>query len=133
MTVAAEDPLHWPLVTEYLDHADAGRLVVPVCENCGDSHFPPRVVCPYCLSDDVDLCESDGTGSIYSFTVVHVEYHPTWGSNTPYCNALVDLDDGPVVFGNVLDCDPEALSVGASVAVDFEEIDGTTMPVFVLD
>lgn len=133
MTVAAEDPLHWPLVTEYLTHADAGRLAVPVCESCGDAHFPPRVVCPHCLSDSVELRESEGTGSVYSFTVVHVKYHPTWGSETPYVNALIDLDDGPVVFGNIIDCDPEVISVSASVTVDFEEIDGTTMPVFVLD
>lgn len=132
MIVAAEDPLHWPIVTEYLDHAAAGRLAVPVCRNCGESHFPPRVLCPYCLSDGVELRESDGTGRVYSFTVVHVDQHPTWGPKAPYCNALVELDDGPIVFGNVVDCDPDAVSVGAAVTVAFEEIDGTTLPVFVL-
>ena len=133
MRMAASDPLHWPIVSEYFDHAENGEFAVPVCGDCGESHFPPRVACPHCLSADVDLRESDGTGTIYSYTVVHVDYHPMWGEQTPYCNALIDLDDGPVVFGNVVDCAPEAVSVGAAVSVGFEEIDGTTFPMFVLD
>ncbi|USZ73609.1 Zn-ribbon domain-containing OB-fold protein [Natronosalvus halobius] len=130
--MSASDPLHWPIVSEYLEHAADGRLVFPVCADCGESHFPPRVACPHCLSADVDLRESAGTGIVYSYTVVHVDYHPTWGERTPYCNALVELDDGPIVFGNVVDCDPDQVSVGAPVTVDFTDVVGTTLPVFVL-
>lgn len=128
-----EDPLHWPIVSRYLAKAEAGQLSVPVCTDCGEAHFPPRVVCPYCLSSDVALVESDGDGRVYSFSVVHVDYHPTWGSRTPYVNALVALDDGPVVFGNIVDCDPGEVNVDAAVTVDFERVDATTLPVFRLE
>lgn len=131
--MAASDSLHWPIVLEYLDYASEGQLAVPVCADCGESHFPPRVACPHCLSANVDLRESDGTGTVYSYTVVHVDYHPTWGAKTPYCNALIALDDGPVMLGNIVNCNPDAVSVGATVAVDFKDIDGMTLPVFVLD
>lgn len=130
--MATEDPLHWPIVTEYLERVDAGRLVVPACGDCGETHFPPRVVCPYCLSADVTLRDSDGTGTVYAYSVVHVDYHPTWGSETPYVNALVDLDDGPVVFGNIVDCDPDEVAVGAAVTVTFQEVDEAMLPVFTL-
>jgi uncharacterized OB-fold protein len=130
--MTTSDPLHWPLVTEYFERAEADELTVPVCEDCEATHFPPRAVCPYCLSGSLSLRESAGEGTVYSFSVVHVDYHPTWGTETPYVNALVDLDDGPVVFGNVIDCDPEEVSVGAPVEVAFEEIEGTVRPVFAL-
>lgn len=129
--MSADDPLHWSLVSTYLDHAAEGRLVVPECADCGDAHFPPRTLCPYCLSSSVELRESAGTGVLYSFTVVHVEYHPYWGDRTPYLNALVDLDDGPVMFGNVVNCDPDDIAVGDTVAVTFEEVDGQALPMFV--
>ena len=127
---ATEDPLHWPVVVEYLEHAADGRLVVPECRDCGESHFPPRVVCPYCLSSALDLRESAGKGTLYSFSVVHLDYHPTWGERRPYVNALVALDDGPTVFANVVECDPEALSVGDPLTVTFEAVDGTPLPMF---
>ncbi|WP_411965886.1 Zn-ribbon domain-containing OB-fold protein [Haloferax sp. YSMS24] len=130
MTTETADPLHWPLVTEYLDYAADGRLMVPECRDCEEAHFPPRVVCPYCLSSSVELRESDGHGTLYSFSVVHLEYHPTWGNETPYVNALVSLDDGPTVFANVVDCDPASLSVGDSLTVTFEAIEEQLLPMF---
>lgn len=128
--MSTEDPLHWPLVVSYLDAAADGRLVVPGCADCGEAFFPPRAVCPYCLSSSVDLRESAGEGTVYAYSVVHLEYHPTWGEETPYVNALVDLDDGPVVFGNLVDCDPDDIEVGLPVEVRFEPVDGRPLPMF---
>lgn len=124
------DSLHWPLVEAYLEHAAAGRFVVPECRDCGETHFPPRVVCPYCLSSSLDLRESAGEGTVYSFSVVHLDYHPTWGEETPYVNALVELADGPTVFANLVGCEPAAVSVGDPVTVTFEDVDGQTLPMF---
>lgn len=128
--MATEDPLHWPIVTSYLDAAADGRLTVPVCADCGETFFPPRAACPHCLSASVDLRESSGEGVVYSYSIVHLEYHPTWGDETPYVNALVDLDDGPVVFANVVDCDPDDVDVGLPVEVRFASVDGRPLPVF---
>lgn len=130
--MSTDDSLHWPLVAEYLAHAEECRLVVPECEECGESHFPPRVLCPYCLSS-VKLRESAGRGTVYAFTVVHLEYHPFWEEKTPYINALIDLDDGPVMFANLIDCEPDDVAVGDIVTVTFEEIGDQTLPMFTPD
>lgn len=125
------DPHHWPLVVEYWEKVEDCALPVPKCTNCDEMFFPPRVVCPYCLSGDVELFDSEGTGKLYSYSVVHVDYHPDWGSKAPYVNALVDLDDGPVVFGNVVDYDSEELEVGRPVEVRFDRpVDEQLMPLF---
>jgi uncharacterized OB-fold protein len=118
------------VVTAYLDHAAEGRLAVPECRDCGETHFPPRVVCPYCLSSALDLRESAGEGTVYSFSVVHLDYHPEWGDETPYVNALVDLDDGPVVFANLVGCDPETVAVDDPVTVTFRRVGDRTLPMF---
>lgn len=128
------DPRRYPQAEAYLEAANERRLVVPRCLDCGDHFFPPRVVCPYCLGDHVELEESRGTGSLYSYSVVRTDGHPDRGEEAPYPVALVDLDDGPVVFSTVADCDPADLSVGMDLAVEFQALDGNQLyPVFVPD
>ena len=125
------DPHHWPLVVEYWERVEDQRLSIPTCTDCGEMFFPPRVVCPYCLSGKLELRDSDGIGTIYSFSVVHTDYHPDWGSETPYVNALIELDNGLVIFTNIVDCEPDALEVGSAVEVTFDRpVDDRLMPLF---
>jgi uncharacterized OB-fold protein len=130
MSQGSTDPLHWPLVEEYLAHAAAERLMIPVCAACEATHFPPRALCPYCLSEAVSLRRSAGAGTLYSFSIVHLDYHPEWGERTPYVNALVSLADGPTVFANIVDCDPATLAVGDPVEATFLGVGGQPRPVF---
>lgn len=127
------DPYHWPYVIEFFARVADEEYPIPTCGNCGESFFPPRVLCPYCLSNDLGYTTAAGTGTLHSFSVVRVDHHPDWGARAPYVNALISLDDGPVVFGNIVDCDPVDLSVGMEVTVTFDEAVGdseTTMPYF---
>ena len=51
----------------------------------------------------------------------------------PYAVAVVKLDEGPVMMTNLLNCDPEAVSVGMPVRACFEErADGFKIPQFEL-
>lgn len=125
------EELYPPAVEAYWEAADDRRLVVPVCEDCGETFFPPRAACPYCLSRDLSHRESAGTGEVYSYSVVRVDGHPTMGDRAPYVVALVALDDGPTVFSTVTDCAVSEVSVGMDLAVDFERLDGDQLyPVF---
>ncbi len=56
----------------------------------------------------------EGTGTVRSFTIVH---RAVPGIPVPYVSALVDLDGGGVVKGNLLGCDPtpEAVQLGMKV------------------
>lgn len=127
-----DHPPRSALVREYWRRVHEGELPVPRCRDCDDAFFPPRARCPYCLGADLELVASSGMGRVYSYTVVHLEYHPDWGPKTPYVNALVELDNGPVVFANVVDCDPEDVDVGTRVEVTFDApVDDRTLPLFV--
>jgi uncharacterized OB-fold protein len=49
----------------------------------------------------------------------------------PYIIALIDLAEGPRMMSQIIDTEPEALSSGLSVMVDFESwSDSITLPVF---
>jgi uncharacterized OB-fold protein len=104
------------------------NLIGSYCENCKKSFFPKRAICPNCRRNGklIEKKFSD-TGKIYSYTTV---YSPASGfqDKVPYIIAIVKLDDGPTVIGNVVDADPKEIEIGKSVEVSFrkwfEEKDG---------
>jgi uncharacterized OB-fold protein len=72
-----------------------------------------------------------GRGAIFSFIVVHRPQHPAFLDDAPYNVAIVELEEGPRLHGNVRDCANEALHVGMPVEVVFEAAnDEVTLPQF---
>ena len=56
---------------------------------------------------------------------------PPFGERVPYVAAVVDLDEGPRMMTNVVDCEFDALRIGMSLTVGFRvESDTITLPVF---
>lgn len=113
------------------DACSEGRLLVKRCLDCGEAHFYPRPFCPACWSDAVEWEEASGRATLYTWSVVHHNDLPPWNEQVPYVAAVVALSEGPRMTTNVVNCDPEALSVGMPLRVAFEERTGEwTVPVF---
>ncbi|MFP5325896.1 MAG: Zn-ribbon domain-containing OB-fold protein, partial [Acidimicrobiia bacterium] len=47
-----------------------------------------------------------------------------WRVGAPYVLAYVELDEGPRVLTNIVDCDVDEVSVGQRVTVTFDTADG---------
>jgi len=71
---------------------------------------------------------SAGLGIIYSFTVVYRA--PLDGFEVPYVLAVVDLEDGFNMMTNIVGIDPEDVSIGMSVAVQWRDLGEISLPVF---
>ena len=107
------------------------ELVVQRCRSCGAFRYHPRAVCPACLSDDTEWVRASGRGEIYTFTVTRQNQAPAFAARVPYVLAYVLLDEGVQVLTNIVDCDPEAVRIGMSVEVTFEDLnDEISLPVF---
>lgn len=109
----------------YFEGCRAGKLILGRCQDTGSLFHYPRHVSPFTLSNNVAFVEAAGTGTIYSFSVAR--------GKEPYCVAYIQLDEGPVMLSNVVECDLDALKVGQKVRVKFRatEGDGAPVPVFV--
>ena len=115
----------------FWDAARERRLLIKRCAACGRAHHYPRPFCPYCWSRDVAWEQARGTGTVYTFSVVHRNDLPPFNERLPYVAAIVELDEGPRMMTNIVDCDVDEVSVGMAVEVDFRAIDDTvTIPVF---
>jgi uncharacterized protein len=109
-----------------------GNLLVERCADCGRWQHPPTGACGTCGGTAVPQPVS-GKGTIFTFTVNHQQYHPE--VPPPYVVAVVELAEqaGLRLPTNIVDCDPDGVSIGAPVHVRFEQHDDAFVPVFVLD
>lgn len=75
-----------------------GKLVTTHCRDCGHWSWPPRPICSKCHGGNVSLDEVSGTGSIYSWIVVHRSTTPDMMKYVPYTLALVRLDEQADIY-----------------------------------
>ena len=117
--------------TAWWDATRDGKLLIRRCRACAQASFYPRPFCPHCWSDDVEWEEASGRATLYTWSVVYQNDLPPFPSRVPYVAAVVDLEEGPRMMTNVVDCDFDALTVGMALTVTFrEETDAITVPVF---
>src|ERR1700722_9827147 len=109
-TIEAESQPFWDAAREH-------RFLIRRCNNCGAVHHYPRPFCPTCWSDDLAWQEASGRATLYTFSTVYMNDLPPFNGRLPYVAAAVDLEEGPRVMTNIVDCDPADLRVGMAVEV----------------
>ena len=76
-----------------------GKLSGARCTNCEAPSWPARAVCHRCGSPGLTAENFSVSGSLITYTTVHV---PRPGLETPYTLGQVHLEgNGPVIFGHV--------------------------------
>ena len=119
-----DPPLPNPETRAFWDAAAAGKLMIGKCAACGETHFYPRAICPYCFSDNTNLQPASGDGTIYTYSVMR-------RAPVPYAIAYVTLAEGPTMMTNIVDCDLDALSIGQRVKLVFKPTQGgPPLPMF---
>ncbi len=117
-------PVPFPETVPYWEAATNGKLLLRQCGACGECHFYPRMLCPFCFSDQTDWREAAGVGAIYSFSI-------TRRAEILYAIAYVTLAEGPTVMTNIVDCDLDAIRVGQEVRLVFKPSEnGQLIPMF---
>ncbi len=77
------------------------------CNNCKYNFYYPRNVCPKCGSYNIKINESNGNGTIYSYTVMNKS---TW--------AIVSLNEGFKMYMNIYGNNPE---INKKIKIIFED------------
>lgn len=115
----------------FLAAARAGRLVVQRCAACGALRFPPRELCSGCLGREATWQQVSGRGEVFSYNVMHQIYHPGFAAEVPYAVVIVQLEEGPKMTSNLVDCPLDEIRIGMPVEVVFvEAAPEVTLPKF---
>lgn len=104
------------------------KLVLLRCSNCGTWRMPGRDRCVDCWSTESAWEEASGRGKLYSFGIMHQQYHPAFADALPYNFAVVELEEGPRMISNVIECANDALRVDMPLVASYDDVsDETTL------
>ena len=123
-------PKPTPETAHYWEGARRGELRLQRCNACAHAYFPPRPFCPECSSRDVSVFRASGKAKLYSYVISHMK---SPGYTPPFAIAVVELEEGPRMMSNILDCEqtPEALVLDMPLEVTWEKLtDEITLPQF---
>jgi uncharacterized OB-fold protein len=81
------------------------RLLGLTCKECGTVTCPPKMVCQECAGTDLEVVELSGMGKIVTFTTTYVAAEGK-EAEAPYTIAMIELDEGAWIAGNLIDIDP---------------------------
>ena len=91
------------------------------CSECGSIFLGDRSVCSNCgARDKIETTRLSTEGTLYAFSIVCRSFP---GIEVPYVSAIVDLEGGGTLKGNLIniDPDPEKISFGMPVEVVFKD------------
>lgn len=93
----------------------------------GTLRHPPVPALWQDKAEPTDYVVAAGTGTVFSFVVHHAPKVP--GRVLPFVVALVELDEGVRMLGELRGIDPAEVAIGAPVRAAFERLpDGTVLP-----
>ena len=119
-----------PETRHFWEGCKEGKLLLQRCPDTGKAYFPPRPFSPYTGNRNVEVFQASGRATLHSYVIHH---RPVPGFTPPYAIAVVELEEGPRMMTNIIDCPqtPEALQLDMKLEVAFVPMDEkTTLPLF---
>ncbi len=110
-------------VVEYLKLPEDGDpyLEGHKCGECNSIFLGEREVCSNCTArGKIEPVKLSNKGKLYSYSITFRSFP---GIDVPYISAIVDLDGGGTIKGNLIDCepDPEKIEFDMPVEVVFDD------------
>jgi uncharacterized OB-fold protein len=136
MTETATAPVHpLPEIDEdsrpFWESCQREAMAIQRCAACAAFRFPPRPLCPQCLSAEVDWVPVSGRGTVYSSITMYHGYGKFWSQHVPYNLSIVELAEGPRMWTNVTGLPPDDVQVGMPVQLYYDKVsEALTLPKF---
>jgi uncharacterized protein len=87
-----------------------------VCKRCDTTFLGQRSVCSRCgARDQLETRKLSNQGTLYTYSIVHRSFP---GVAVPYVSAIVDLDGGGSVKGNLINVDPDPQRIPFGLPVE---------------
>ena len=106
-------------IEQFYKFVSERKLMAAKCKKCGTMLLPPRPMCTKCFSSDLEWVALENEGKLLTYTVIHVspkQFEPF----VPYAVGIMELEDGLKLPGMVQGVEPEKISVGMDLKVDFD-------------
>jgi uncharacterized protein len=87
-----------------------------VCKRCSATFLGARTVCSKCSArDQMEAKRLSNQGTLHAYSIVHRSFP---GVAVPYVSAIVDLEGGGSVKGNLIDVEPDPAKIRFGMPVE---------------
>ncbi len=114
-------PRPTPETKTYWEGCRQHQLLIQRCSECSKYQFYPRIICTACMSNNIKWVKAKGSGQIISYTIVHRAISGAYAAEVPYVIAMIQLEEGPRMMSNIIQCEPGSVEIGMPVEVIFDD------------
>lgn len=108
-------------ISRFFKNLKEGHLTTTKCKECGKILWPPRIVCPECLSESLEWVDLGVEGELYAFTEVRLGAPLGFVEEVPFCVGLVKIG-GLLISTRIDDVKYEDLKIGDKVSLKIVEL-----------
>lgn len=133
----SDDELHYlwnlaPLeketkVTRFYKELKKGVFTTTKCNKCNKLFWPPRYICPHCLSDGLEWVKLSGRGKIYAFTEIRHGLSAWMENYAPKLVGVIEIQEGLKIVSWIEDAKFEDLKIGMEVQASHLEVNPNTV------
>lgn len=106
-------------LSRFYDRLKEGRVSTTRCPRDGDVHWPPRVACPRCHSEELEWSDLPERGRIYAFSAVLGGAPLGMETQVPFAVGMVDLEGSSLrLFGRIEGRPWTELKIGEEVRLE---------------
>ncbi len=87
-------------IWKFFEHLKEGRLTTTKCVKCGKVSYPPRILCPDCLSEELEWVDLPTKGVVEYFTELKAGI-PV-GFEKPLIHAYIRLSDSFHILSKIV-------------------------------
>ena len=98
------------------------NLIGTKCVVCGKTYFPSRKICPDCRRDGKPVTvKFSGRGKVFTYTVIRAASED-FKIYVPYALGIIELEEGPKVTSQIIECNLEDVYIGMPVESCFRKL-----------
>lgn len=109
-------------ISEFFKNLKDGRLTTTKCRRCATLLWPPRIVCPSCLSNELEWVNLGTEGELYAFTEMRLGAPLGFVQDLPFCIGIVKIG-GLLISARIDDAEYEQLKIGDKVKLKIVELE----------
>ncbi|MDD4250858.1 MAG: Zn-ribbon domain-containing OB-fold protein [Candidatus ainarchaeum sp.] len=107
-------------IIRWRNYSDRYKLSGHKCTKCGANYFEKKGMC-VCGNLIFSEMFFSGNGKIVSFTKIH-SGPSVFEEQSPYCVAIIDLEEGARITAQIVDCKYDELKIGLGVEAVFRKL-----------
>ena len=109
-------------ISSFFKNLKQGRLTTTKCKKCGKLLWPPRIVCPDCLSNELEWVDLGSEGELYAFTEMRLGAPLGFVQDLPFCIGIVKIG-GLYLSARIDDATYGDLKIAMKVRLKIIELD----------